>query len=347
MGAVEPFECRAVDGGGHPAEGLAVLVAVVPDPDVDLGEGVQPGRLQGVDQQPELDAVAGREREPFEQGAAGRVLTAERLDETGEFRPVQVEQRAGDQLGDPAAAGRDDGAVPRRAARGHLQRPVVHGLDQLDVRFGEQRADDAGHEGGVELAQVGIDEADDLAAGDEQRAPEHLALAGGRGQPGQDLVAAHHPGAGRGGRGGGAVAGAGVDHDQFVDQRQALHQLPADGADDVADGGLLVQGGQHDADGAGPAGGPLGVQEGAHRTVGRAPRTAAQPGRHRWEELGGRVGGHGSLLGGSGGTDHLAWRTVPFRVDAFGYSLRTAAGPSHAGVTAEQDHNFTELIQRD
>ncbi len=206
---------------------------------------------------------------------------------------MQVEQRTGDQFGDPAAAGRHHRAVG-------LQRPVVHGLDQLDVRLGEQRAEDAGDQGGVELAQVGVHEADDLAVGDQQRTPQHLALAGGGGQPGQDGVPVDDGGPGLGGDLGGAVDGAGVDHHQLVHQRESLHQLPPDDPDDLADGGLLVQGGQDDADGARRAEGALGGREGVNRSVGRGPRAPAQPGRGLGEERGGRFGGHCALLDGIG-----------------------------------------------
>ncbi len=50
-------------------------------------------------------------------------------------------------------------------------------FDQVHVRVGEQRAHDPGDEVGGELAQVGVDEADDVPAGDQQRTPQHLALA--------------------------------------------------------------------------------------------------------------------------------------------------------------------------
>ena len=103
VAAGQPELGGAVDRGGHPAERLAVLVAVFAHADVDLGEGVEADDVQGVDEQAQLDAVADGERQPLQQGAAGRVLAAERLDEAGQLRPVQVEQRAGHQLGDPAA----------------------------------------------------------------------------------------------------------------------------------------------------------------------------------------------------------------------------------------------------
>ena len=169
VAAGQPQLGRAVDRRGHPAQGLAVLVAVLAHPDVHLGERVQAHGVQGVDEHAQLDAVADREGQPFQQRAAGRVLAAERLDEAGQLRPVQVEQRAGHQFGDPAAAGRP----PCRR-----QRAVVHRLDELHAGSVSSGPTIPETKSGGEVPQVGVDEADDVAAGDQQRAPQHLALAG-------------------------------------------------------------------------------------------------------------------------------------------------------------------------
>ena len=96
-------------GPGRPGAGAAHA-------DVDLGERVQPDRVQRVDEQPQLHPVADGERQPLQQRAPGRVLAAQRLDEAGQPRPVQVQQRARDQLGDPAAAGRGC----RRSGRSYI-----------------------------------------------------------------------------------------------------------------------------------------------------------------------------------------------------------------------------------
>src|SRR5690349_22533260 len=57
---------------------------------------VQADRVQRVDEQTQFHSVPDGEGEPLQQGASYRVLAAERLDEAGQPRPVQVEQRAGD-----------------------------------------------------------------------------------------------------------------------------------------------------------------------------------------------------------------------------------------------------------
>ncbi len=150
---------------------------------------------------------------------------------------MHVEQGAGHQLRDPAA-------LPGSRA----QRAVVHGLDEVHVRVGEQRAHDPGDEVGGELPQVGVDEADDVPAGDQQRPPQHLALARQGGDAREDRVPVLDARSRRRGDLRRTVAGAGVHDHDLVDQRNPEHQLPPDHRDDVADRGLLVQGGEHHAD---------------------------------------------------------------------------------------------------
>ena len=74
---------------------------------------------------PDLDAVAGDERHLLQHRPAAGVLPAERLDEAGQLGPQRVEQRAGGQLGDPAAAGRAVLAVD-------VERAGVAALDVVD-----------------------------------------------------------------------------------------------------------------------------------------------------------------------------------------------------------------------
>src|ERR1700733_12614122 len=64
---VDPlFDCGE-DGECHLAEGAQGLVAVLPAPQVTLGERVEAGVTQRVDQNRDLDAVTGWQRQPLEQ----------------------------------------------------------------------------------------------------------------------------------------------------------------------------------------------------------------------------------------------------------------------------------------
>ena len=98
------------------------------DAEVDLRDRVAPEALDDVDEQPELDAPTFDERQHLERVAPRRVLAAERLHDVGELREQQREQRAGDELGDAAAAGR------RAFERARVARLHEHG-----VGVGEQR----------------------------------------------------------------------------------------------------------------------------------------------------------------------------------------------------------------
>src|SRR5205807_1919925 len=71
-----------------------------------LGECVEPAGAQGVDQHPDLDAVAGGERDRLEHRSPAGELARQRLSEPGESRLVEIEQRPGHQFGDaPALVG--------------------------------------------------------------------------------------------------------------------------------------------------------------------------------------------------------------------------------------------------
>ena len=76
-----------------------------------------PSSRQRVDQHRDLDAVAGRERQPLEQLAARRDLAGERLAHAGELRVEQRERRARAVrwLTRPPPSGSDDAAVLRTA----------------------------------------------------------------------------------------------------------------------------------------------------------------------------------------------------------------------------------------
>ena len=66
-----------------------------------------------VDEQAQVDAVAGRERQPLEHRAPTGVLARQRLDDAAEVGEQEREQRPGHELGDPSAAD----AVASRGAR--------------------------------------------------------------------------------------------------------------------------------------------------------------------------------------------------------------------------------------
>src|SRR5438045_593983 len=88
----------------HLAQTEQVLIAVDALLHVDLRDRVESGTLQRVDEQAGLDAVIVEERQVLEEAAASALLACEWLQQTGELREEQVEQRPADELGDAAAA---------------------------------------------------------------------------------------------------------------------------------------------------------------------------------------------------------------------------------------------------
>ena len=156
---------------------------------VDLGQAVGPQALGDVDQQAELDPVAGGEAELLEDPAVGRRLAGQGLAHPGELGEEQLEHRAGDQFGDPPAAGRVT-----------VQRAGVEALHERHVLGGEQRPEQPGDEGRRRVGHVGIEEGHDVAGGGRERGGHGLALAAGAAR------ADHDPGPGVPGLLGGVVA---------------------------------------------------------------------------------------------------------------------------------------------
>ena len=129
-----------------------------------------------------------------------------------------------------------------------LDRSLVEALHVLDPRLTQERAEEAGHEARLDVADVGVDPGDDVAVEDVEALPERLALAGHRADLGQDLRVPHHGHAELGRDLGGAIGAVGVDDDELVDERHPVDEGALDAADDKADRPLLIERRQPDAD---------------------------------------------------------------------------------------------------
>ena len=77
--ALQPRRHRVQHRVGHRAELAQRLMRVLAHVEVDLGEAVESDSLVGVEQQRDVDAVAGDERQALEQLAARGDLAGERL----------------------------------------------------------------------------------------------------------------------------------------------------------------------------------------------------------------------------------------------------------------------------
>ena len=115
------------------------------------------------------------------------------------------------------------------------------------------------------LGQVGVEEDQDIAPGDQQRLPQRLALAAVGPERRRDVAGPVHDRAGARSHFGGRVSGVGVDDDELVHQVRVRYQRPEQGADHACYRPLLVPGRYHDADLATAA--LLGLQQFLDRPV--------------------------------------------------------------------------------
>jgi hypothetical protein len=224
---------------GHHAQGCERLVRVVVAVEIHLGEAVEPNRLPRVEQHRDLHAVAGRERESLEQPLPRRDLARQRLTDPGELGIEDRERRAREQVVDAATPfGQLDLADTKRAA-------VVR-LDELDVGRLEQRADEAGDEMGLEVGDVRVEEADDLACEHAERAPHRIALAKYRTEIWKERGLFVNGRAGAPGDVPRGVARVAVDYDDLIDQTRGAQLAQA--LDDRTHGRGAVAGRQADGD---------------------------------------------------------------------------------------------------
>ena len=184
--AFQPAEEGVEDPEGHAAQRGHGLVAVQAAVQVHLRDAPDAVLVQDVDEVPDLHPVADREGQPFQQAPAARVLAAQRLDEPGELRVEEGEQRPHEDLGDPPAAARGE---PRDGPQG----PLVEGLDVADLRPLQQGAHQAVDEAGGDVADVRVDPDDDVPLQHEQALPEVLALAAVRAVGLEDVAGAEDP----------------------------------------------------------------------------------------------------------------------------------------------------------
>ncbi len=185
---------------------------------VHLGECVQAERLEQVHQDPDVHPVRTGEGDRLESLSRPGVLAGQRLHEPGQGGPVGCQQRSGDEFGHPAPVRGQDGSPV-------VQRTLVGALAEHHPGLGEQRAQQAGRERGVEIAQVGVEKGDHITVGGGEGLPQRLALARDVPQSGQHVPLRHHPGAGRAGHLRRAVDAVGVDHHQLVDEGHPFDQL--------------------------------------------------------------------------------------------------------------------------
>jgi hypothetical protein len=176
---------RARDHGGHRAQLTQRPVAMHTLLQIDLRHRIQAHRRREVDQQPDVHAVAGEERDGPQRVGARSHLTGERLQEAGKLGVADVEQRPGGQLGH-ASTGRG------HQLRIDAQRPPVEALGECERIIIEQRRDEPFDEHRIEVADVAVHEAHEVGVHDRERTPQRFAFADQRRHVGQDALEPVH-----------------------------------------------------------------------------------------------------------------------------------------------------------
>lgn len=126
VATVDPRPCGLDDLGGHPPESRSVMVSMDSHSKVNLSDGANAVQFCCVNEQREVDAVAICERKSLEQHASCGVFPRERLDDTSKFRPMEVEQRSRNQLGDAPTTSWHRLTVAHEG-------PFVDSFNQLDL----------------------------------------------------------------------------------------------------------------------------------------------------------------------------------------------------------------------
>src|SRR5450759_2808390 len=129
---LEPLHHGLEDDERHPRESLQLLVTMDPPLEIHLAKPLDAQPLRDIDEVADLDRVAGEERDRLEERPAARVLPGERLDEAGQLRVEEVDQRPRDELRDPAAAALLEGAA-------FHDRSLVVALDVLQTWLRKER----------------------------------------------------------------------------------------------------------------------------------------------------------------------------------------------------------------
>src|ERR1700733_3738240 len=131
-------------------------MAILANSEVDLRHRVKARAAPGVDQERDLNAVAGAERKPFEQGALGGCLARQRLIEHREVWSMEVQQRSRQELGDAATT-----VVADLVAE--AKRTAERALDESNLRLAHERPEQPRNELRVEVDRVGVNERDKVA----------------------------------------------------------------------------------------------------------------------------------------------------------------------------------------
>lgn len=170
MGAKAAQE-RLQDPEGHSPKGGSWLIAVNPLFEIDLCKSAHSPSGVDVEEMRSLHAVTNREGDSLQHFTADGILTGKRLEKLGQLGVEEGEEGADKDLGNPAAPGGADFS-------GRLHEwTFVEGLYVLNVCIVNEGRNQPVDEAWVNVGDVGIHIADDIAAELVNRFPEVLPFA--------------------------------------------------------------------------------------------------------------------------------------------------------------------------
>src|SRR5207253_6549904 len=172
--------------------------------------------------------MTGEEGDTLQHPPPAGILARERLHQARKLGKEEVQEWPRSQLGHAPSALRLD-------LRTELQWPAVEALDVMDPWVTQQRSQEAVDELRVDIADVGVDPADQVAREREEAFPERFTLPLKGAIAGKDLAVLYHGDAGTFRDGGGAVGRSRVDDHDLIDQRDPLHQCGLESANHLAD----------------------------------------------------------------------------------------------------------------
>ena len=139
--------------------------------EIYLSEGAHPPVLIDVEQMRSFDPVANRKRNLLEDLPANRIFPTKGLEELSEFRVKEGEHGPDENFGDPPSAGSPD------VSAGVNKWPFVERFYVVGITIEEKGSNERINKAGMDIANVCVHKADDVAGELIDALPQVLTLA--------------------------------------------------------------------------------------------------------------------------------------------------------------------------
>ena len=223
--AAQPAQERLEDTEGHPAQGCGGLVAVDPLLKVYLRERLQAPSQVNVEEVGGFHPVSDWKWNALEDLAADRVFSRERLEELSELGVKEREKGADEDLGYSTATGRTD------STRGVGDWTLVEGFYIAEALIPDEGGDQPINKARVNIGDVGVDIADDVTLQLVDGLPEVLTLSTLEATGWENVSRVVKISTVLLGPFPCAIGRAGINHRDFIEKGEALHELALEDGD--------------------------------------------------------------------------------------------------------------------